>query len=135
MLARRFSSCRGQGAAEFAVLLPLLALLLAGVVDVGRGFHARVVLANAVREGARHGAGRPTDDVGIKDAVLGELATTSIRKIPRSSITISRPDGTDAKDPITVSAKHDFDTLMGAVLGIKTVPISASVKMMILSGA
>lgn len=47
---------RGQGLVEFALALPLLALLLAGLVDFGFLLYAHVQVTNAAREGARAGS-------------------------------------------------------------------------------
>ena len=41
---------------EFALVLPILVLLLFGMIEFGRGYNARIELASAVREGARAGA-------------------------------------------------------------------------------
>lgn len=38
---------------EFAIILPVLLLLVAGIVDFGRAFFTEIQLANAAREGAR----------------------------------------------------------------------------------
>lgn len=125
---------RGQAAAELALLLPFLAILLAGVIDVGRGFYARIELTNAVREGARYGASHPTDQSEIRQAAMDELANTSLRNLATNDITISTPNGTGARAPITVSAATEFRTFMGAVLGINSIPIRSSATMMILPG-
>jgi Flp pilus assembly protein TadG len=47
---------RGAVAVEFALVLPLLAMLLMGVITGGVAFTNSIGLANAVREGARFGA-------------------------------------------------------------------------------
>jgi Flp pilus assembly protein TadG len=41
---------------EFAIVLPLLVLLVFGVVEFGRAYNARIELTSAVREGARAAA-------------------------------------------------------------------------------
>jgi Flp pilus assembly protein TadG len=46
----------GAVAVEFALVLPLLAMLLMGVITGGVSFTNSIGLANAVREGARFGA-------------------------------------------------------------------------------
>jgi Flp pilus assembly protein TadG len=50
-------SCRtgdsGAAAVEFAILLPILILVIAGIVDFGRAYFTQVTLTNAAREGAR----------------------------------------------------------------------------------
>lgn len=51
----------GTAAVEFAVVLPLLFILLFGLWEVGRIVEVQQVAWNAAREGARrvHGAGQP----------------------------------------------------------------------------
>lgn len=55
MTARRPRTERGAAAVEFALLLPVLVLLIGGIVDYGRYFFTQVQLSNAAREGARAG--------------------------------------------------------------------------------
>jgi Flp pilus assembly pilin Flp len=43
----------GAAAVEFALLLPLLVLLLFGIIEFGLAFNARIQATNAAREGAR----------------------------------------------------------------------------------
>lgn len=47
---------RGQGLAEFALVLPVFLALLLGTVDIGRGIWANNSVANAAREAARFAA-------------------------------------------------------------------------------
>ena len=47
---------RGDAIVEFALLAPLLALILFGAIEFGRVVDVWVVVHNAVREGARAGA-------------------------------------------------------------------------------
>ncbi|MFZ5898721.1 MAG: TadE/TadG family type IV pilus assembly protein [Bacillota bacterium] len=51
----------GQSLVEFALILPLLILLLFGTIEFGRVFSSSLVLTNAAREGARLGAVGKTD--------------------------------------------------------------------------
>ncbi len=44
---------RGQTLVEFALILPVLLLILLGIVDFGRVIYANNVIANAAREGGR----------------------------------------------------------------------------------
>ncbi len=46
---------RGQNLVEFALIVPVLALFVFGVLDVARIFHALIAISNAAREGARYG--------------------------------------------------------------------------------
>lgn len=43
----------GASAVEFALVLPMLVLLLFGIIEFGLAFNARVTLTHAAREGAR----------------------------------------------------------------------------------
>ncbi len=47
---------RGTAVVEFAIIFPVLAMLVFGVIDFGRAFFLRNNLVSAVREGARYGA-------------------------------------------------------------------------------
>lgn len=44
---------RGAVAVEFAIVLPVLLLLVMGVMEFGRAFNAQITLTNAAREGVR----------------------------------------------------------------------------------
>src|SRR5205823_1234240 len=44
---------RGSVAVEFALLLPVLLLIIFGVIDFGRAINAQITLTQAAREGAR----------------------------------------------------------------------------------
>jgi len=44
---------RGAALVEFALVLPVLILLIFGIYSFGRGYNAKVELTGAVREGAR----------------------------------------------------------------------------------
>jgi len=55
---------RGSVAVEFALLLPVLLLLIFGVIDFGRAINDQITLTQAAREGARLAAlGYPTSAV------------------------------------------------------------------------
>ena len=52
MRRRRAHRSRGQSLVEFAMILPIMLVFLAGVIDLGRVFYATITLNNAAREGA-----------------------------------------------------------------------------------
>lgn len=49
----REGSERGAVAVEFAILAPILIMLLMGIMEFGRAYNAQVSLTNAAREGVR----------------------------------------------------------------------------------
>lgn len=53
---------RGQALVEFAIVLPILALLLLGIIQFAFIFAAQIGVTNAVREAARIAAVSPTTD-------------------------------------------------------------------------
>lgn len=60
---------RGDGLVEFALVLPILIMLLMGILDLGRAFYAYSAIANAAREGARQGIITPEDTATIVNVV------------------------------------------------------------------
>jgi Flp pilus assembly protein TadG len=54
----------GAIAVEFAIILPILLLLVFGIVDFGHAWYTRHVLQNSCREGARYGTRYQTDASG-----------------------------------------------------------------------
>jgi Flp pilus assembly protein TadG len=57
---------RGQSLVEFALILPLLLLLLMGIIEFGRIFNAYLVISNLSRDGARYAATGRNDDWTIQ---------------------------------------------------------------------
>ncbi len=60
---RSWRDQRGAVAVEFALIVPVLAMLVFAIIEFGRGYNASVELTGAVREGARALAlGQTVDD-------------------------------------------------------------------------
>ena len=69
---KRLKRQTGSNIVEFALILPLLLVLVSGIVDLGLALYDKAVITNAAREGARFGmvfgeasipgGGRPTPD-------------------------------------------------------------------------
>jgi Flp pilus assembly protein TadG len=57
---RRRPRSRGQSIVELALILPVLMLLVASTLDLGRMFYSQITIANAAREGAYEAAYNPT---------------------------------------------------------------------------
>jgi Flp pilus assembly pilin Flp len=74
----------GAAAVEFALLLPLLVLLLFGMIEFGLAFNTRIQATNAAREGARQAVvgidnwsdvgGLPFWQVVRQDAGVGSIS-------------------------------------------------------------
>ncbi|MDP8975831.1 MAG: pilus assembly protein [Actinomycetota bacterium] len=68
---KRGSGDEGQAAVELALVLPLLALLLLAMVQVGLVVRDQVLLTHAAREAAREAAVDPESDAARRAAVDG----------------------------------------------------------------
>jgi Flp pilus assembly protein TadG len=56
---RRRARSRGQSIVELALILPVLMLLVASTLDLGRMFYSQITITNAAREGAYEAAYNP----------------------------------------------------------------------------
>ena len=54
-LHKKLRSESGASAVEFALLLPVLMMILFGIIEFGLALHRQAILTNASREGARLG--------------------------------------------------------------------------------
>ena len=134
----------GQGLTEFALMLPVLMLILLGALDLGRVYNAYVAVTNASREGARHGMGHPTNSADIKTHTQQEASASGIN-IQTSDISINcfrYSDGSSVAcdsasngDKIEVKAKFDFQFMTLYLFRLPAVPLSNSTIMVILGGA
>jgi Flp pilus assembly protein TadG len=67
----------GQAIVEFALVLPILIILLLGITDFGIALYDKAVITNASREGARAGIKFMTDS----DGNYAPLDQTAIRTV------------------------------------------------------
>jgi len=61
---------RGQDLMEYALVLPIMLLILMSILDLGRVVYVYSSLHNSVRDGARYGIISPTDAAGIESVVF-----------------------------------------------------------------
>src|ERR671923_367716 len=76
LVRRRRCTSPGQALVEFALIIPLLILVVAGLFDIGRAVYAFNALSNAAREALREAVVHQ-DDAAIEaraDRILGGLA-------------------------------------------------------------
>jgi Flp pilus assembly protein TadG len=106
---------RGQSLVEFALSSVVLLLLVGGLVDIGRAIYLSETLANAAREGARHGAwfdapNQATpylNDASIQLAVNQELTAAGLpASVLKSGQCPSVTDGNAFHNPPYASAAY-----------------------------
>lgn len=103
----------GQAIVEFAIIVPLLGLLLFAILQFGIVFNNYLTLTDAVRAGARKAAvsrHATSRHQIVENAVKASAATLDADKLDISLLTSWEP-GTDVK----VSASYDYSI---DVLGI-----------------
>lgn len=91
---------RGAALVEFALCVPLLLIVIAGIVDFGFAFQRYEVITNAAREGARMASlpvGYSEDEIKarVRDYIQAGLSlspTALDTAVPLSNITVDYPD-------------------------------------------
>jgi Flp pilus assembly protein TadG len=103
----------GAAAVEFALILPLLVLLLFGISQFGLTFSQWLELEHAAREGVRWGSlGYPVGTVGSAQTIRGKVYAAAPGLDPRLSdanITVTPADpGSPGNqgDPVTVTVTY-----------------------------
>ena len=119
----------GQSAVEFALVLPILLLIVCGILDFGWLFYNQLSVENACREGARVGC------VISQDAQLTQIVTNKVEAILPDNLDPVKVDVklTNPTSPLEgdlqVNVKAEMTTLtpvLGVVYG-KTKELSYTV--------
>ncbi len=114
---------RGAAAVEFALIMPILFLLVFGIFEFGRAYNAQVSLTGAAREGARVMAIRNdstcnTSPAGAKYVVTqaaslspaltcGEVAVTPTSCVPGANVTVTATRVLNYSIPTFVDSNGD----------------------------
>ncbi|QZY28705.1 TadE/TadG family type IV pilus assembly protein [Nocardioides coralli] len=119
---RRQARDRGAAAVEFALVVPLLIMLVFGIIDFGYLINRVSVVNNAARDAARVASLNGTE------AEVSATATQALNGIPGTSVTVTcrKADGsncgsydTDADSGgtavVTITYVHDMITPVAAI--------------------
>jgi Flp pilus assembly protein TadG len=100
----------GQALVEFALVAPLLALMLMGATDLTRAFYTYIVLTNASREAARVIVDYPQQytDTAACTAAHNEAMPYLNLSCPAPNTGVSPPNRLPGREPVTVTTKADF---------------------------
>jgi Flp pilus assembly protein TadG len=107
----------GASAVEFAIVLPLLVVLVFGIIEFSICFYNKAMLTNASREGSRAGivfAEPRVSDAEIEsvvDTYCGNNLITFGAAGPSPDVTVSR-SGTGSGDALTVTVDYHYDFLV-----------------------
>ena len=138
----------GQALVEFALVIPVFLLLLAGMIDFGIGLYSNMTINNAARDGARLGATACTavDCTGGSNPVsarviaassgLGPTVTVVCRAASNNAVVPCQPKATPTSagvvkgDSIAVTASYTYRMIWPLTFGT-AIPMSATVTFML----
>jgi Flp pilus assembly protein TadG len=133
---------RGQSLVEFALLAPILLLLILGAMDFARMFSIKVTLTNAAREGAnylsRHPEQYPQNPEEDPDKLNNTIAVIDSEAVDITGIQkfISCSNDCETGDTVTVTLIREVDLIFGGFLqtfGLSgsAIELSSTVEMMV----
>jgi len=115
MNRRRFLKRDGGAAAvEFALLLPLLLLLVFGIIDFGRALNAQITITQAAREGARLEALNQPNVISRTQAAAIGLSGVGVTIVSACTPGV----GSTANADVRVTYTFSFVTPIGAIAKI-----------------
>jgi Flp pilus assembly protein TadG len=137
--SNRMQRPRGAAMIEFALVLPILLVLLIGIIEAGAILYNKAVITNAAREGARVGVLRRETNANVDNLIKQRVNDYCSQKLlsfaPGSS---STPDDIgisseafDGRSPglLTVSVSYTYKGfLLGRLLSAFSGPINLSSK-------
>ena len=119
MRLRKTREENGQALVEFALVAPLLFLILFGIVQFGIAFKNSIALTDAVRTGARQAAVSRTvaNPVAATDSAVIGAANDLDSSTLSSRVQMSVPGGWAAGSSVTVSATYPYSiNILGIVV-------------------
>lgn len=119
---------RGANAIEFALILPVLLVLLTGIMDYGYAYAVRNAANAAARAGARAGALTAQvegPDVAATDAAAARWLSVGLPLTP----TMVAFRTTTVPQQMVVRIRVDLASLIGLVVGPGTIEVTAIQRM------
>jgi Flp pilus assembly protein TadG len=142
---RRWRRQSGQSMVEFALVLPVFIILLAGIIDFGFMFYSRISVINAAREGARSAVTAVDNPVTIPSLVDSSVVAVSTALNPANLSNTAtcvpyqqascdfasggQPDPMSG-DAVMVTVNYTYQSFFSGLFG-KSFDLSSSVQMII----
>jgi Flp pilus assembly protein TadG len=109
MNKKRFAGFKGQDLVEFAIILPIFALFIVGITDLGRAVYYFSTMSNAAREGARYGSIHVNEIIADDSNVCNQVVNWSI------AVVLTCDDVDTVVDlinkTVTVTVSYNFDPI------------------------
>ncbi len=111
-MRNRIRSESGASAVEFALLLPVLMMILFGIIEFGIALYQQAVLTNASREGARAGIVQCSQNCPNPTTVITQYLTSA--GLPGGwTPVVNCPAGTGSMCSVQISMPYKFMVLQG----------------------
>lgn len=98
-MCRGLRSEEGAAAIEFALLLPILVMILVGTFEFGLAYNNYLAITHAAREGARMAAVGAYDEAAVR---------ADAYPVNPSSVTLSYPEGQSHGNPAQVTVRANY---------------------------
>jgi len=127
---------RGQSLVEVALLLPVLIIIMAGVIDLGRALDASIVLANAARTGARFGSMHPTwyDSIRVRVVDFANSSGMAFTGVVLQGSNVAISSSSVPGNPVIVTVTYDLPLYFGPIIGVNSVRIVRQAEMIVMTG-
>jgi Flp pilus assembly protein TadG len=121
----RGSRRAGQAVVEFALILPVFALLVFAAIEFGRAYYDLHLLTTAAREGARTGSLVGKVESDVTSAVSDFLTGAGMSGGWSTTTTVTQPDGSSRSgglvnaqeaDRVAVTVHFNFQVLTGRII-------------------
>ena len=122
---------KGQSLVEFAIVVPLLLILVFGIAEFGRAWMAKNILTGAAREAVRVAA-VPAPGGGWNGSAATTRANAILSSAGLTSATATVVDAPGEYGAVTVTVNYNFPVvLVGFIPGLDnaTIPLSSTTTM------
>ena len=127
MMQKLLKNEKGQALVEFALILPILLILVCGIIDFGWLYYNQITLNNAAREGARYAVIHYDPSTDWKGESENRMINNMIG-VESATAIVSDPIGQQITASVTATPRilTGFTTV---IIGKKTITLHASCTM------
>jgi len=138
LFSRLLRSERGQGVVEFAMVLPLLGVLVFVLIDFGKALYYYIDLTHVANEGARIASvsqkTMPNGSTSLGNYLCNQLGDskselrTGSSSVDHASVTVSYGGTSTTGDPVTVAVATTYHWIPWTGIGDMTITGSATMR-------
>lgn len=106
---------KGQALVEFAIILPILIFILAGIIEFGMMLNSYLTIQNASREGARYGI------MGANDSEIIQIVRDTSPNLDQTKLIIEITPGQSSRksgDTIKVKVIYNYKLIVPIISNI-----------------